>query len=215
MSYIGKMLQEIRGRESQGDFAKSLGVSNVTILNYEKGHRLPDIDFLVNVAKTQHVNLSELIDARIKDSPVSDVDMLPALPVLEEQAMQDLRIVEVMQRKLAEMKAPEASISPAVSAAIVKQPLESGGSVRVESLQPSAEWLFLATAAIQDAAWLPDSVKTDKKAQSVLVFRLFNFLVSQIGSADSRWQWLMDNPESLQHALHFVYDLEQMDSLPR
>jgi len=64
-------------------------------------------------------------------------------------------------------------------------------------------------------AWLPDSVKTDKKAQSVLVFRLFNFLVSQIGSADSRWQWLMDNPESLQHALHFVYDLEQMDSLPR
>lgn len=110
MSHIGKILVEIRGSESQSAFAASLDVSNVTILNYEKGHRLPDIDFLVKVAKTQHVNLSELIDARIKDSPVADKELLCALPVLKEQAVQDLKIAAVMRRKLEEMKATEAGL---------------------------------------------------------------------------------------------------------
>lgn len=109
MSHIGKALQSIRSRESQDDFAKSLGVSKTTIVNYEKGHRLPDIDFLVQVAKTQHVNLVDLIEERVKDSPVSDEDMLSASPTLVEQAIQDLKTADVMQNKLGEMRKAEAT----------------------------------------------------------------------------------------------------------
>ena len=86
-----------------------------------------------------------------------------------------------------------------------------GGGVKAELLSPSAEWLYLAVGAINEAGWLPDSVKANKKAQSVLVMRLFNFLVLNLGSSDAQWQWLADHPESLQHALHFVYDIGQMD----
>ncbi len=118
MSHIGKMLIEIRGNESQESFAKSMDVSKVTILNYEKGHRLPDIDFLVKVAKTQHVNLSELIHARIKDSPVADEALLCALPILKAQAVQDLEIGAVMYGKLEEMESVGAGLGNEASDSI-------------------------------------------------------------------------------------------------
>jgi len=94
---------------------------------------------------------------------------------------------------------------------VIKEPLTHYGPVKADLLQPSAEWLFLAVSAVNDAAWLPDSVKADKKAQSVLVIRLFNLLVLHIGSDDARWQWMLDHPNAMQNALRFVYDLGLLD----
>jgi hypothetical protein len=94
---------------------------------------------------------------------------------------------------------------------VIKEPLTHYGPVKADLLQPSAEWLFLAVSAVNEAAWLPGSVKADKKAQSVLVIRLFNLLVLHIGSDDARWQWMLDHPNAMQNALRFVYDLGLLD----
>ncbi len=107
MSHIGKLIQEVRGNESQREFADSVGVSIQTIVNYEKGHRIPDIDFLVTVAKTQHYNLMELIEARIKDSPVPDLELVKAAPMLHEQAIQDLKMADAMRKNWDAQHPPE------------------------------------------------------------------------------------------------------------
>lgn len=77
---------------------------------------------------------------------------------------------------------------------------------------PSAEWLILTTIAISEADWLPDSVKQDRSAQIGLALKLFGLLSMHLGDVDAKWQWMMDNQDSLQHALHFMYDLDQMES---
>lgn len=93
----------------------------------------------------------------------------------------------------------------------VKTPLGVSDKLTLYSLEPSGEWLMLATFAISDASWLPDAIKKDRQAQIRLALNLYNLLCTHLGSDDAKWQWMMDSEDALQHALHFAYDLEQID----
>jgi DNA-binding Xre family transcriptional regulator len=79
--------------------------------------------------------------------------------------------------------------------------------------QPSAEWIILTTIAIAEAEWLPGNVKQDRSAQAALALKLYRLLVIYLGNAEPKWKWMMSNRVALQHALHFVYDLDQMEVL--
>jgi len=51
---------------SQADFAKQIGKSKTTVVNYEMGHRLPDVDFLVDFSNATGADLVELLRLRIE-----------------------------------------------------------------------------------------------------------------------------------------------------
>jgi hypothetical protein len=95
----------------------------------------------------------------------------------------------------------------------VKTPMSSTSPVKATLLQPSAEWIVLTTIAISEADWLPDSVKQDRSAQVTIALKLYQLLVMHLGENDAKWEWMMNNREALQHALHFVYDLEKIATL--
>lgn len=108
-----------------------------------------------------------------------------------------------------ELRSPGAAyaVSP------VRVPLRNPGAVKAEMLQPSAEWIVLTTIAIAEADWLPESVRRDRSAQAGLALNLYRLLVMHLGDVEPKWKWMMSNREALQHVLHFVYDLDQMESL--
>lgn len=95
----------------------------------------------------------------------------------------------------------------------VRIPFGETGAVKAEILLPSAEWIVLTTMAISEADWLPDSVKQDRSAQVGLALKMYQLLVMHLGNSETKWQWMMNNRDALQHVLHFVYDLDQMESL--
>jgi hypothetical protein len=107
------------------------------------------------------------------------------------------------------LRSPSATyaVSPA------RVPLNNSGAVKVELLQPSAEWIVLTTIAISEADWLPPSIKLDRSAQAGLALRLYQLLVMHLGTSEPKWEWMMNNREALQHVLHFVFDLDQMEIL--
>lgn len=51
MSFLGQRLRDLRGRLSLVDIAKEVGLSDVQILNYEKGARTPKQDTLKKLAE--------------------------------------------------------------------------------------------------------------------------------------------------------------------
>lgn len=44
---VGERLKQVRGEVSQDTFAQRLGVSRKTLIRYESGERLPDMDFML------------------------------------------------------------------------------------------------------------------------------------------------------------------------
>lgn len=63
---IAQLLIDIRGGLSQSDFSRKIGAAKTTVVNYEMGHRLPDVDFLVSVSNATGADLAELLRARIE-----------------------------------------------------------------------------------------------------------------------------------------------------
>ena len=118
-----------------------------------------------------------------------------------------MALIEARQRG----EFPAAPQSVRSKMAPIKVPLEPSGKVTAHTLEPSGEWLLLASFAITDADWLPDTIKQDRQAQIRLALSLYQLLCVHLGSDDAKWQWMMDREGALQHALHFAYDLEQMD----
>lgn len=94
----------------------------------------------------------------------------------------------------------------------VKVPIDYEGSIKSYALQPSSEWLILTTIAISEADWLPDSIKQDRSAQVGLAIKLYNLLCMHLGGDEAKWKWMMESEDALQHALHFTYDLDQIQT---
>lgn len=86
---IGDKLRGMRNRASIADMADQLGVAPNTLGDYERGKRLPDIDFLIRFAAQTKSDLLELLQLRVADSPESGdipADFLPApASVLEDE----------------------------------------------------------------------------------------------------------------------------------
>lgn len=97
------------------------------------------------------------------------------------------------------------------SVAPVRIPLATGGKVKAELLQPSAEWMLLCAVAIADADWIPKKEKRNHKEEYYLVSTLYSMLVYSLGVDEEKWLWMLDHPEALQHALRFVHTLRQME----
>lgn len=59
---------------SQKELAELIGVSNSRISNWEQGVNRPDADILVDLCKTLNVSPSELLDVRLKDDELNDME---------------------------------------------------------------------------------------------------------------------------------------------
>lgn len=53
---LGERLRTIRGKISSEEFAKEMGVSKNSVLNYESGKRTPDADYLLRLSKQYDIN---------------------------------------------------------------------------------------------------------------------------------------------------------------
>ncbi len=58
---VGARIAEVRGRASQDDFGRELGVHANTLGRYERGERLPDADFLTAMAARRNVSTHWLL----------------------------------------------------------------------------------------------------------------------------------------------------------
>lgn len=74
MDIFAKRLKTLRQEAgiSQGELARTLGVSKSTIGMYEAGHREPSFQTLVNIAKFFHVPIDALFEYQIDDGPFLD-----------------------------------------------------------------------------------------------------------------------------------------------
>lgn len=75
---LGKRLKAIRDDHnlSQSDFGQRLGIVINTVGAYERGERLPEVDFLIKLANLFSVDLVELIKLRVMESPSYRDDVL-------------------------------------------------------------------------------------------------------------------------------------------
>ncbi|MCR5792720.1 MAG: helix-turn-helix domain-containing protein [Lachnospiraceae bacterium] len=62
-SYIQKKIRELREshKYKQQDVSDYLHITRQAYTNYETGHRTPDTDTLLKIAKFYHINISELL----------------------------------------------------------------------------------------------------------------------------------------------------------
>jgi phage repressor protein C with HTH and peptisase S24 domain len=65
---IGHRIEVLRGTRTQAELASALGVSKNSIGRYERGERLPDIDFLERLADLCGVDRRQLIQIRVLQS---------------------------------------------------------------------------------------------------------------------------------------------------
>lgn len=86
-SPISGYLKRVRGGVSQADFAEKIGVHKNTLVNYESGKRMPDVDFLVDFSNATGADLAELLRLRIESGEHQPRDRT----VLE--ALSDLGII--------------------------------------------------------------------------------------------------------------------------
>lgn len=188
----------------------------------------------LRVSKGVRVNISEKIKKVIKDKGVKDSEFAHTTGISID------RIRNLCQGKVKKLQPHEkdairnaygvsqewwesdtsamymAEVEPIrspVASYTVRVPLSSSGPIKAELLQPSAEWIVLTTIAISEADWLPDTIKLDRSAQAGLALRLYQLLGIHLGTTDAKWEWMMNNRDALQHALHFVFNLDQMESL--
>ena len=59
-------IRDARGRKSRKEFAKLLSVHPNTLILYEQGERIPDIDFLVRLAEITDTPFSEILWLRLE-----------------------------------------------------------------------------------------------------------------------------------------------------
>lgn len=63
---IGDVLKRVRGRHTLDEIALRMGVHKNTLGNYERGERLPEIDFLAAFAAATGADLGELLVSRLE-----------------------------------------------------------------------------------------------------------------------------------------------------
>lgn len=60
MSTLGERIRQVRGKLSQKEFGKKLGVSRSTIAGYEAGNNEPPLELLVIISKIGNVSMDWL-----------------------------------------------------------------------------------------------------------------------------------------------------------
>ncbi|RDD63490.1 XRE family transcriptional regulator [Ferruginivarius sediminum] len=67
MNTLGEKLKDVRGATARAAFAEMLGVHPNSLAMYERGERLPDIDFLALFASQTGTPFSELLSLRLQN----------------------------------------------------------------------------------------------------------------------------------------------------
>lgn len=67
-SKLGEFLRAARGEHTIEGLAELLGVNKNTVGGYERGERLPDLDFLARFATVTGADLLEMIEMRLRES---------------------------------------------------------------------------------------------------------------------------------------------------
>jgi transcriptional regulator with XRE-family HTH domain len=68
---FGRRLRELRGEQSQADFATRTGINHTSYGLYERGARSPDLDFLIRLHKATGASLDWLAGIR----PAQDLSL--------------------------------------------------------------------------------------------------------------------------------------------
>lgn len=89
---LGSILRASRGRQSIEAMAARLEVNKNTLGAYERGTRLPDIDFLVRFSQVTGIDLVALLNARIAAG--GSTLRIPADPPSDEESAHSTRIDE-------------------------------------------------------------------------------------------------------------------------
>lgn len=79
---LGVKLREIRESKklNQTQFGELVAVNLNTVSAFERGDRLPDLDYLVHLAELTHADLTELIKLRVEASPsFNPLDKSPSM----------------------------------------------------------------------------------------------------------------------------------------
>ena len=90
MPRFGQLLKHARGSRNLGDMAKLLNVHKNTLGMYERGERLPDVDFLARFAVATGEQFQPLLVARLKAG--SGKELLDALRGLSGELLTDLAV---------------------------------------------------------------------------------------------------------------------------
>jgi len=88
MSVIGTELKNFRAltKLTLPELAEKLGVSTTTIVNYETGKRLPEIDYLIDFAEISGISLFYLLGLRVQVSSAENATKAIALLEAAEEA---------------------------------------------------------------------------------------------------------------------------------
>lgn len=73
MNGFSDRLKELRGEKKQQEVSDEIGITNVSLLRYEKGERNPNIDILYKICKYYNVSADYLLGL---DGDLSDYETL-------------------------------------------------------------------------------------------------------------------------------------------
>lgn len=80
--------------------SNKLGVNKNTLGAYERGERLPDIDFLLTFSEVVDADFFKLIELRIKEHPSTGVELLLKRLELMGSVVEDLQDAQVLEQQL-------------------------------------------------------------------------------------------------------------------
>jgi transcriptional regulator with XRE-family HTH domain len=96
---IGQRLREVRGGESQTEFADRLGVNYRTLANYESGKRVPDVEFMHKLMEHRNVDPAWLISGRrgVESSNNLSLGLLKELRITLDQSLD--RVIANLEKR--------------------------------------------------------------------------------------------------------------------
>jgi len=122
LSRTGERIAQVRGKQTQGDLARELGVHVNTLRRYESGARLPDGEFLLAMAKTRQVNPTWLLLG------LGDQTLAPTSEVATRQAALTHEEVENACKALyrAISYLPDTYVAPEAKSQLLRSVFETG-----------------------------------------------------------------------------------------
>lgn len=105
---IGNRIKELRGRKSQKDFAKMLGISLPALQNYEYGERAPKGPTLERMANACNVSVDFILTGALSEAEHAQImrvtdaffEVLKDLPEKDQKELLKLAKEKKMLRKL-------------------------------------------------------------------------------------------------------------------